>query len=70
MMTKPMEAMLISIEQLNSRIIRATFNTTPNLTVISAYAPQADTPENEKDEFYETLEKAQQTTQTPNHNLY
>jgi len=63
LISRDMESKLISIEQINSRIMRATFNTTPNITVISAYAPPADAPEQDKDQFYETLEHTQNTTQ-------
>jgi hypothetical protein len=58
---------LMGYNPINSRLITARFNATPfNVTIINAYAPTADAPEDEIEAFYDNLEEAMGGVSTRN----
>ncbi len=58
---------LMGYNPINSKLITARFNATPfNVTIINAYAPTADAPEDEIEAFYDNLEEAMGGVSTRN----
>ena len=58
---------LNSVEAINPRILIATFNGNPAVTVISCYSPTNVSPVEEREEFY--IELAELTKKIPKHNV-
>ena len=58
---------LVSFSKINERLMMATIDANPTITVICAYAPTEDKTDQTKSEFYEALDVAIQAV--PKHNL-